>query len=183
MEVTITLPCGVIGRVAINHAKFGTRGAGLTRGCLSTAYVAARSRGPNRPIRQENAIAMKGGSKKKVVAFVFASNATGQRKTPGSRKPVRVETPFTIVLYAFLEEGPTLTILSVVCVFDIRSSLVQRISHEIGKRSSFFRLCSALLISHDEESCPTTPQREQHLCLSFTIQLVYTVNPISMIRP
>ena len=129
MEVTITLPCGAIGRVAINHAKFGTRGAGLTRGCLSTAYVAARSRGPNKSpdprTAQEIAIAMKGGSKKKVVAFVFASNATGQRKTPGNRKPVRVETPFTIVLYAFLEEGPTFTILSVVCVFNIHSSLVQ----------------------------------------------------------
>ena len=80
---------------------------------------------------------MKGGSKKKVVAFVFASNAAGQRKTPGNRKPV---------LYAFLEEGPIFTILSVICVFNIRSSLVQRISHEIGKRSSFLRLCTLGLV-------------------------------------
>jgi hypothetical protein len=120
--------------------------AGMFIDCICSGEV-ARPKSPDPRTAQENAVAMKGGSKKKVVAFVFASNATGQRKTPGNRKPVRVEeTPFTIILYAFFEEGPIFTILSVVCVFNIRSSLVQRISHETGKRSSFLRLCTLGLV-------------------------------------
>jgi hypothetical protein len=56
----------------------------------------------------------------------------------------------------------------VVCVFNILSSLVQRISHEICKRSSYLRLVRSASC-YLAKNYSSTTSREQHLCLHNTI--------------
>jgi hypothetical protein len=98
MEVSATLPCGIIGRVAINHAQFGTLPSWREDVTVSTAACSEENcetrevaRPDPRTARWENAVC----NEREGRHFVLASNAAalqGQRKMPGNRKLVSVET-------------------------------------------------------------------------------------------
>jgi hypothetical protein len=88
MEVSATLPCGIIGRVAINHAQFGTVPSWREDVTVSTAACSEENcetgevaRPDPRTARWENAVC----NEREGRHFVLASNAAGSTKN--ARKP------------------------------------------------------------------------------------------------